>query len=154
MLRELLAFLRFDFTIDVSRVTLDVKKDAVLFADRIKLQQVFVNLLRNAAHALEGRQDGAIRIVVDADDDHSMLQVEDNGCGMNEETRQRIWEPFFSTKGEKGTGLGLDVCRNLIQQHDGEIDCQSEPGLGTTFMIRLPAVDGELRKEECLVGRV
>jgi signal transduction histidine kinase len=65
-------------------------------------------------------------------------QVEDNGCGMDAETRSKIFQRFFSTKGSKGTGLGLMITRKIVNEHGGTIDVDSEAGRGTKFCIRLP----------------
>ncbi len=66
-------------------------------------------------------------------------QVIDNGCGMDEEIRKKIFQSFFSTKGTRGTGIGLMMTKKLIDQHNGVIEVASEAGKGTTFIIRLPA---------------
>ena len=67
-----------------------------------------------------------------------MFEVTDNGCGMSEEVKSKLFTSFFSTKGDKGTGLGLLVTRKLIEEHKGTIDVKSQQGEGTTFIIRLP----------------
>ncbi|MEI8397029.1 MAG: ATP-binding protein, partial [Rhodospirillaceae bacterium] len=123
-----------------------------------EVTQIVTNLLLNAAHAVA--KDGRITITLSAvrlPDDGSVvalpagpylcLTVADNGHGMDEETRQRIFDPFFSTKpiGE-GTGLGLSVVYGLITVADGMITVDSEVGIGTTFRVYLPDVteaDGE-----------
>ncbi|MFQ5875240.1 MAG: response regulator, partial [Dehalococcoidia bacterium] len=69
---------------------------------------------------------------------HVVLEVSDTGTGMTDEVRQRCLEPFFSTKGERGTGLGLAMVYGIIQRHQGTLAIASEPGQGTTFLIRLP----------------
>jgi signal transduction histidine kinase len=66
--------------------------------------------------------------------------VEDNGCGMDEETQSKLFQRFFSTKGTKGTGLGLMVTRKIVNEHGGTIEVDSVPGRGTRFNIRLPRV--------------
>jgi len=73
--------------------------------------------------------------------DFFVIEVGDNGCGMNEETRQNIFTPFFSTKKTRGTGLGLAMTARIINVHGGEIIVESEPDQGTTFRVRLP-IDG------------
>ena len=68
-------------------------------------------------------------------------RVVDNGCGMDEESRSQVFRSFFSTKGSKGTGLGLMVTRKIIREHKGVIELESTPGAGTTFVVRLPERD-------------
>jgi signal transduction histidine kinase len=70
------------------------------------------------------------------------LKVEDNGCGIDRRHLQRVFEPFFTTKkvGE-GSGLGLFICRNIVNNHGGEIDVQSEAGKGTVVTIRIPVTE-------------
>lgn len=75
-----------------------------------------------------------------------MIVVSDNGCGMAPEVVDRIWEPFFTTKGEQGTGLGLDVAKSIIEGHGGTIECVTELGAGSTFTIRLPRIAADRSK--------
>jgi signal transduction histidine kinase len=65
-------------------------------------------------------------------------QVADNGCGMDEETRTRLFQSFFSTKGTEGTGIGLMMAKRIVDQHAGSIEVHSRPGMGTTVVVRLP----------------
>jgi len=68
-----------------------------------------------------------------------LIHIKDYGCGMDDETRQRIFEPFYTTKAiGEGTGLGLSTSLELVQQHGGTLTCQSEPGQGTHFIVSLP----------------
>ncbi len=109
------------------------------------LRRALVNLLDNAAHAVSERQEDApadyaprIRLLTRMrDQDYLEIVVEDNGCGMNSEVRERIFEPLFSTK-SFGVGLGMIIVRNIIEMHHGTIALQSEPGAGTTFTLALP----------------
>jgi len=80
-----------------------------------------------------------IAIVTTLEDDNSIrFDVSDNGAGMSNEVREKLFTSFFSTKGHRGTGLGLMVTRKLVEEHGGRIDVISAPGKGTTFTIRLP----------------
>jgi two-component system NtrC family sensor kinase len=108
-------------------------------ADGAQIQQVFTNMILNAAEAMEGR--GSLTLVtrLSADNKQLEVQIRDTGQGIKEEDRQRLFEPFFSTKEVgKGTGLGLAISYGIIQRHKGNIQVQSEVGKGTTFIIRLP----------------
>ncbi|HEX5443919.1 MAG TPA: ATP-binding protein, partial [Pirellulales bacterium] len=115
-----------------------VQKEATVVGNRVKLQQVLINLLKNAAHAIQGKDDGRITLVLDAGPAGAIVTVEDNGCGMTAEVAERIWEPFFSTKGDEGNGLGLDIVKEIVEAHGGQISCQTAPGRGASFVVRLP----------------
>jgi len=102
-----------------------------------QLNQVFLNLLVNAAQAFE--KQGNIIVRSWRDHDSVFVSVSDDGKGMPEEIRSRVFEPFFTTKeAGKGTGLGLSISADIIRKHGGEIGVESQPGVGTTFTIRLP----------------
>ncbi len=116
------------------------QSDALVYAVRGQLHQVFINLITNACHALPATG-GAIELSTRVDDDeHVHVRIEDNGSGIPSAQRDRIFEPFFSTKGEgKGTGLGLSIVRNIVQQHGGTIAVGDREGGGAVFEIRLPS---------------
>ncbi len=115
-----------------------------------QLNQVFMNLLINACHAIEACGAGALgRITVRtrADDEHLCISISDTGCGMSEELQRRIFEPFFTTKEVgKGTGLGLSISYDIIKKHGGEILVESREGAGTTFTVRMPLNPPELQE--------
>ena len=138
---QLLPFLKFDDTIPHDQFRLEVKSDSMVVANKVKLQQVLHNLVKNAADVTRNLAEGKILLKVDASETDAILSVIDNGCGIPEEIMQRIWEPFFTTKGENGNGIGLDVSRRLIEGHDGVISCHSQVNQGTTFEIRLPRIE-------------
>ncbi len=151
VVHELEQFVRFDQSLPAAKIRFQVAAEPVVRGNKTKLQQVLINLLKNAAHALGDRADGRIELRLAVHDGQAELSVADNGCGMTPEVQARIWEPFFTTKGQEGTGLGLDISRSLIEQHGGQIDFASAPGQGATFTIRLPLADesdGRLAREE------
>jgi len=123
-----------------------------LWCTETELEQVILNLLKNAAHALFGKEEGGtpqIVIRTKAGPETVVIEVEDNGPGMDEKTRKRLFEPFFTTKQVgKGTGLGLSVSYMIItNNHDGQLEVQSELGKGTRFTIRLPLVHVKAQQE-------
>ncbi len=102
-----------------------------------KLNQVFMNLLVNAAQAIE--KQGEITLKTRHEDNHIRIWISDTGCGIPPENLQKIFEPFFTTKDvDKGTGLGMSIAFEIIKQHQGTISVSSEVGKGTTFTIELP----------------
>jgi two-component system, NtrC family, sensor kinase len=102
-----------------------------------QLNQVFMNLLVNAAHAIEGQ--GTITIRTGRHGDEAWVEISDTGKGIPAHLLTRIFDPFFTTKPVGvGTGLGLSISYGIIQKHGGRIEVESEPGQGTTFRIRLP----------------
>jgi signal transduction histidine kinase len=135
---ELVSFLRFDNSVPFRQILIATKSDPVVLGHKVKLQQVLLNLIKNAGHAIREKADGKIVLTVSSDGEEAVVQVADNGCGMPPEVQAKIWEPFFTTKGKEGTGLGLDISRKLIVAHGGTISFTSAVGEGTTFEIRLP----------------
>ncbi|HEX8439129.1 sensor histidine kinase, partial [Archangium sp.] len=104
-----------------------------------QLVQVLVNLLVNAGHATPGG--GVVSLVTRREGAQVRVEVRDTGTGMSEETKQRLFQPFFTTKPAGiGTGLGLSVVQGIIRAHGGRIEVESELGKGTCFIIHLPCV--------------
>ncbi len=102
-----------------------------------QLSQVILNLLVNAAQAIEGR--GEIRVETECADGKIRLSIADDGSGIPDDVKKRLFEPFFTTKdADKGTGLGLAISKDIIERHAGTIEVQSQVGKGTTFTIWLP----------------
>ncbi|HEY0376493.1 MAG TPA: PAS domain S-box protein [Pyrinomonadaceae bacterium] len=104
-----------------------------------ELREVFVNLIVNAVDAMPGG--GQMLIGCEREGDSVRLRFSDSGTGMPEEVRERIFEPFYTTKGAHGTGLGLAVSYGIIERHEGHITVESEAGRGATFQIDLPAAE-------------
>jgi PAS domain S-box-containing protein len=104
-----------------------------------QMNQVFMNLLINAGHAIE--KQGEIMVKTRDEDGSILIAISDTGHGIAKEDLNKIFEPFFTTKEVgKGTGLGLSITYEIVQKHDGEITVESEVGKGTTFTVRLPIV--------------
>jgi two-component system, NtrC family, sensor kinase len=102
-----------------------------------QLNQVFMNLLTNASHAIEGK--GEIWVRTRAETEHIRIEIEDTGAGIAPQHLEKIFDPFFTTKKVgQGTGLGLSIAYGLIQKHQGEIAVRSHVGKGTKFIITLP----------------
>lgn len=118
----------------------DFQVAPVLTMNPDKIIQVVINLVRNAVQATA--ENGTITVIISANDSRALIDITDNGCGIPPEQQELIWQPFFTTKGETGTGLGLDICRRIIEGHHGRISCRSEVGVGTTFTIELPLEEG------------
>jgi len=141
-----------------AQLELAVDARSVVLGDRATLTQVLMNLLTNASDAL-GDRAGIIRVVarrISEPDgrwesalgatvrpgDWVLIEVRDTGCGMDEATRGRVFEPFFSTK-ERGHGLGLAACLGIVSAHGGAVLVESEVGRGSCFSVLLPASGGE-----------
>ena len=109
--------------------------------DDSQLQQVFINLLVNAADAI-GEKGGTVtlatRTVQTKGKEQIQIEVTDTGCGIAKQNLTKIFEPFYSTKDQKGIGLGLSVVWGIIDKHQGTISVESELNRGSTFTIRIP----------------
>ena len=121
-------------------ITIHVEKALGLIpqieGDDDDLREMFINLIFNAVDAMP--DSGTITIRTEVEGKNVLLEVADTGTGMTEEVRQKCLEPFFSTKGDRGTGMGLAMVFGIIQRHRGTLDIESVPGVGTKFMIRFP----------------
>jgi two-component system, NtrC family, sensor kinase len=108
-----------------------------------QLNQVFLNLIGNAIHAAEDRPDGGtVRVETRYQDNQVVVRITDNGKGIPKSVQSKIFDPFFTTKPVgKGTGLGLSISYDIIKKHNGDISFQSEEGKGTTFIVKIPAVE-------------
>ena len=161
LLEETIRFVKGQMPKSVT-MTLNVPDDLVITADKQRIQQAFLNLIKNAIEAVPGEGTISIearkrRAVDKADDDTGIttylkyrgkctieddtvdIEFRDNGAGISPEVLPKVFDPFFSTKDVgKGSGLGLFIVHEIIDEHDGCIAVSSEPGKGTTFLIRLP----------------
>ncbi len=119
-----------------------------------QLNQVFLNLIQNAVHALEGRPEAKIHISTAQENGQIVVRISDNGPGIPREIQSKIFDPFFTTKPVgKGTGLGLSIAYSIVQKHNGEISFETEIGKGTTFIIRIP-IQNFIKTDETLKNQV
>jgi PAS domain S-box-containing protein len=112
----------------------------LLMADRHMLEQVLMNLILNAVQAIKGN--GVVTVRSGTDGTWCTIEVEDTGCGIPPDVLPKIFDPFFTTKGQgEGTGLGLSVSLGIVERHGGAIAVKSQVGHGTTFIVKLPALN-------------
>lgn len=124
---------------------IDIPDNLVVMVQPGALYQIVVNLVMNAiTHAFDGVEHGRMRIRARRDDDVLVLEFGDDGIGMSEEVRKRIFEPFFTTRrGQGGSGLGMHIVYTLaVQALGGSIECDTAPGAGTRFVLRIPVPEG------------
>jgi signal transduction histidine kinase len=109
--------------------------------DSDQLQQVFINLINNACEAMEESPSKQLSIKISEEDNYLVTEIKDSGLGIEKENFSKVFTPFFTTKKiGKGTGLGLAITYGIIKMHNGFINFQSEPGKGTTFIVKLPKI--------------
>ena len=124
-------------------LTLDMLEEPVyIFADKNQLISVLNNLIKNAIQAIPEERTGLVSMYLSAEDDTAVIRVQDNGTGIPEEMKEKVFVPNFTTK-NSGTGLGLAICKNIIEIAGGRIYFETEVGVGTTFFVRLPILNDE-----------
>src|SRR6195256_1223327 len=122
-------------------VTAKVQASPSVAGEESALREVLTNLIFNAVDAMP--EGGRISLETSIEGSDAVIQVRDTGTGMSESVRQRCLEPFFSTKGDLGTGLGLSMVHGIVERHRGKLEIESTPGEGTTFTIRLPLAESQ-----------
>ncbi|MBW2455785.1 MAG: response regulator [Deltaproteobacteria bacterium] len=130
-----------------AQLVLDLASDLVVHGNETRLGQVIVNLLSNAAHAIDygSAEDNVVRVQTFVDEDLAVCEVSDTGAGIAEKDLERIFEPFFTTKpAGQGTGLGLWICRATVEEEGGHLLVSSKVGKGSVFRLELPLVHREL----------
>jgi len=145
ILREALSMLRASVPATI-RIVEEIQAVPAIYGDPGQLHQVIINLVTNAAQAIGG-SNGTIALALkpaaspEEGQPDVLLEVADDGCGMEEAVRSRIFDPFFTTKpvGE-GTGLGLSVVHGIVTAHGGAIEVLSRVGEGSRFCVRLPSL--------------
>ena len=140
LVRDTLRLLQHQLQLSGVTVELHLAADlAPVWGNEQQLQQVLVNLVMNAAHAMKEAERRVLDLSTRGEGERVVLTVRDTGVGMTLETRAHLFTPFFTTKAPgQGTGLGLSVTRRIVEAHGGEIAVDTAPGRGTAFEIRLP----------------
>lgn len=126
-----------DFRTDGTDISIEAKSRALINCDKLRIEQVFSNMISNASDAMDGK--GKVIVEIDEKPKYVEFRITDFGTGIPPDNLKRIFEPFFTTKSAvKGTGLGLSICQHIVKRHQGYIDLQTELGKGTTFIVGLP----------------
>ena len=118
-------------------VRVDVRDERQILGSRAEIREALTNLIFNSVDALP--RGGVITIRCRGERDESILEVIDDGIGMNDDIRSRMFEPFFTTKGLAGTGLGLSMVYGIVSRHGGTVEVETAPDEGTTIRMRFPA---------------
>ncbi|MHC4051226.1 PAS domain S-box protein [Bradyrhizobium sp. 25ACV] len=141
VVREAVALVRRELAIHAVSVRMELASDLPrICGDRIQLQQVLINLVVNGIEAMHANVDCPRELAIRSgrtDDDHLLLTVTDSGVGLGKDVKERIFTPFFTTK-SGGLGMGLSICRSIIEAHAGRLSAIQNEGSGATFQIALP----------------
>ena len=140
-LEEILPFLEKEALLAEVSIHLDFDQGLSKVAvEEMQLQEIFINLITNAIHALADQKGGNIWLSTSQEGAKVFVEIRDDGPGIAEEVRHRLFDPFVTTKPTgQGTGLGLSICYGIVKRYDGEIRVKSELGQGATFTVILPA---------------
>ncbi len=139
VLRGVIRFVKCDARVKAMNVVFEPTERPLVDMDAGRMRQVFINLIRNAADAIDHNA-GIIDIRLREQGEQVIIEFTDNGRGIAPDAAERLFEPFFTTKGEKGLGLGLDISRKIVRAHHGTLSFDSNEDGGTTFRIVMPSV--------------
>jgi two-component system sensor kinase FixL len=124
------------------------REELLALVDKVQIEQVIVNLIRNAFDAMTDVAEPALRIAIDRNGEGmAIISVSDNGPGIDDAVFEGLFKPFVSTKGRKGLGIGLSVCQSVIESHNGKIWAERPSGNGATFSFTLPLLALEETRE-------
>ncbi|MCZ2808243.1 MAG: ATP-binding protein [Candidatus Bathyarchaeota archaeon] len=137
LLNETLSTLKISNTVQVSLVIADDVDPLKLMIDALMMKRVFINLITNALQAMP--KGGQLTISVITKEETAVISIQDTGVGISEEQMSKLFQPLFTTKA-KGQGLGLTVCKRLVEANDGLITFSSKLGVGSTFTVTLPLI--------------
>jgi nitrogen fixation/metabolism regulation signal transduction histidine kinase len=129
------------FRNSVDTLECDIVSDAKMVGDREQMRRVIINLLKNAEQSIPQNRERLIKVQLQDIENHIVIKVRDNGCGISPEIGKRIFEPNFTTK-SGGSGLGLAICQKIVEELGGQIEFTSELEIGTEFIVVLPKYQG------------
>lgn len=150
LLRSCVSLLDWETEREQVRVEIELPAEPLwIQADEVMMQQLFVNLMRNAIDAMRGNaaDDRHLTISARPEGPHVEVTVRDCGCGIDEEAEQKLFVPFVSSK-PTGTGIGLNICRSFVELHQGRLWFSRNPGAGTSFHAALPMITVSTEEEE------
>lgn len=145
---EALSIMRWDADVVQRTVDRDFRAHPLAALHRQKFSQVVINLLSNAVLATTPGDIITVELDVDRSRGLAVLTVIDRGVGMPPEVLRRLGEPFFTTRGDRGSGLGVGICRRIVEEHGGALVFESAPGKGTTARVTLPLLPGSADDDE------
>ncbi len=141
VVEDIVSLLRFEAERQGVEVHLDVRREHRVLATDTEMRMVVLNMVQNAFHAMP--EGGRLEIATRKGGGGILLCISDTGVGMDAQTMEHIFDPFFSRRADRaeGTGLGLTICRAIVERYEGKIEVRSTPGQGTVFIITLPAAE-------------
>ena len=123
-----------------------LKSNETVKGNITEIREVFINIITNAIDAMP--KGGTIEVITKNEANNSIIEIRDNGMGINKEIQKRIFEPFFTTKGENGSGLGLSISYNIILSHKGSMKIKSEEKVGASFIVKLPICEKVIKSSD------
>ena len=136
--RRVIQFVKCDAKVHNIQIDYICETELIVQVDEAKVKQVLINLIHNSADALTQTDDPLISIIIKEEGAFACIQIDDNGTGIPPELQDKIFDPMFTTKGDKGLGLGLDISRQIMKGHKGRLECSSTYGVGTSFKMWFP----------------
>ncbi|MEE2901102.1 MAG: ATP-binding protein [Myxococcota bacterium] len=144
LVENVLDVYRYDDALKSCEVSMSLDEEVVILADTDAIRQVMWNLVRNATQAMKSFPEARIDLVTRNNGECGEIIIADNGPGIDEDVLARIFDPFYTTKGEDGTGLGLAIVHSIVSAHGGKVLVSSAPQKGTEFVIQLPLAESEI----------
>lgn len=128
------------------KLDLDLTEPMLALGNTSEMREVLINIILNAVQAIPNS--GSIAVSTGCSTAHAWARIADTGIGMTEDVRKRVFDPFFTTRGMEGSGLGMSVVYGIVRRHNGSISVESEPGKGTIVTVFLPVAEGKVVEQE------